>query len=242
MLFTDRSVMNPIDFPFEKFNFGSDFVLEGLSIEDNKILNRNLTTHRYKKGEILFREGSYPTGIYYVKKGKVKKYTTDKSGREQIIYIYQSGELLGYHALISQEYFTDTASVLEDSVIAFIPKEDFLLALNSSSVLSNRLLKCLSHEFGVLAQNISIFANKTVRERLALSLLILRDKYKKDSPKGKPVELTLTREDLAKVVGTARETLVRLLREFKEDGLIEINGRKIILVKPKELTEIANLY
>jgi CRP-like cAMP-binding protein len=234
--------MNPFDFPFEKFNFGSDSVLEGLSTEDNQILNRNMTTHRYKKGEILFREGSYPTGIYFVKKGKVKKYTTDNDGREQIIYICQAGELLGYHALISQEYFRDSASVLEDSTISFIPKEDFLFALNSSSTLSNRLLKCLSHEFGVLAHTISIFANRTVRERLALSLLILRDKYKKDSAQGQPVELNLTREDLAKLVGTARETLVRLLQEFKQDKLIEITGRKIVLINPKELSKIANLY
>jgi len=234
--------MNPFDFPFEKFNFGSDSVLEGLSTEDNQLLNRNMTTHRYKKGEILFREGSYPTGIYFVKKGKVKKYTTDKDGREQIIYICQAGELLGYHALISQEYFRDSASALEDSIISFIPKEDFLLALNSSSTLSGRLLKCLSHEFGVLAHTVSIFANKTVRERLALSLLILRDKYKKDSAKGKPIELNLTREDLAKLVGTARETLVRMLQEFKQDKLIEINGRKIILINPKELSKISNLY
>jgi CRP-like cAMP-binding protein len=234
--------MNPFEFPFDKFNFGSDSVLEGLSTEDNQLLKRNMTTHRYKKGEILFREGSYPTGIYFVKKGKVKKYTTDKDGREQIIYIYQPGELLGYHALISQEHFRDSAAVIEDSTISFIPKEDFLQTLSSSTVLSNRLLKCLSHEFGVMAHSISIFVHKTVRERLAFSLLILRDKYKKETPKGKPVELNLTREDLAKVVGTARETLVRLLQEFKQDGLIEINGRKIILVNAKELSKIANLY
>lgn len=234
--------MNPFDFPFEKFNFGSDSVLEGLSIEDNQVLNRNKSTHRYKKGEILFREGSYPTGIYFIKKGKVKKYTTDKDGREQIIYICQAGELIGYHALMCGEYFRDSAAVLEDSTISFIPKEDFILAVNSSSTLSNRLLKCLSHEYGVLAHQITIIAHKTVRERLALNLLILRDKFKKDSEKGKPVELVLTREDLAKLVGTARETLVRLLKEFREDGLIQTNGKRIILLKPKELSQIANLY
>lgn len=234
--------MIPIDFPFEKFQFGSDSVLEGLSNEDNSILNRNRVTHRYKRGEILFREGSYPTGIYFVKKGKVKKYTTDKDGHEQIIYICQAGELLGYHALISHEYYRDSAMVMEDAVISFIPKEDFLLALNSSSALSNRLLKCLSHEFGVMTHFISIFAHKTVRERIAFSLLMLRDKYKKDSIKGKPVEINLTREDLANVVGTTRETLTRFLQEFKQESLIEINGRKIILKNPKALFKIANLY
>jgi CRP-like cAMP-binding protein len=242
LIVTFDGVMIPFEFPFEKFNFGSDSVLEGLSNEDNLILNRNKVTHKYKKGEILFREGSFPTGIYFVKKGKVKKYTTDKDGREQIIYICHTGELLGYHALISQEYFRDSARVMEDAVISFIPKEDFLLALNSSSALSNRLLKCLSHEFGVMAHFISIFAHKTVKERIAFSLLMLRDKYKKDSVKGKQVEINLTREDLANLVGTSRETITRFLQEFKQEGLIEINGRRVILKRPKELSQIANLY
>jgi CRP-like cAMP-binding protein len=234
--------MIPFEFPFEKFKFGSDSVLEGLSNEDNSILNRNKVTHKYRRGEILFREGSYPTGIYFVKKGKIKKYTTDKDGHEQIIYVYQPGELLGYHALISQEYFRDSARVMEEAVISFIPKEDFLLALNSSPALSNRLLKCLSHEFGVMAHFISIFAHKTAKERIAFRLLMLRDKYKKDGSKGKPTEINLTREDLANLAGTTRETLTRLLQEFKQAGLIEINGRRIILKKPKELSQIANLY
>jgi CRP-like cAMP-binding protein len=81
-----------------------------------------------------------------------------------------------------------------------------------------------------------------VRERLALSLLILRDKYKKEEQNGSPVELTLSRDDLAKMVGTARETLTRLLHDFKVENLIAINGRKIILKKPLDISKIANLY
>lgn len=232
--------MQSIDFPFDKFNFNSDSILEGLPESDLALLNSNMVTHIYKKGEILFREGSYPTGIYYITKGKVKKYKTDKEGREQIFYVCRKGEVLGYHALISEEKYTDTAATLEESIVAFIPKDDFLKAVQLSTVLSNRLLKVLSHEFGVLVNSLAIFAQRSVRERLALSLIILRDKYKKEQ-QDKPVELDLSRDDLAKFVGTARETLVRLLHDFKKDGLIETHGRKIILLKPQEISQIANL-
>jgi len=234
--------MQSIDFPFDKYNFNSDFILDDLPEEDLSLLKKNMVTHTYKKGERLFREGSYPTGIYYITKGKVKKYKTDKDGREQIFYVCKSGELLGYHALISEEQYTDSSSALEESTISFIPKDDFLKAIQASSILSNRLLKCMSHEFGVLVNSITIFAQRTVRERLALSLLVLRDKYKKEEQDGKPVELTLSRDDLAKMVGTARETLTRLLHDFKAEQLIEINGKKIILKRPLDISKIANLY
>lgn len=230
-----------IDFPYDKFNFISDSVFEGLPERDLKALNKNKTTHTYKKGEILFRQGSFPTGIYFIEKGKVKKYITDNSGREQIFYVCKKGELLGYHALISEEKYSDSSSTMEESLISFIPKEDFLKVIRESPFLSQRLLKVISHEFGVLANGIALFAQKTVRERLALSLLLLRDKYKKEN-QDKPVELKLSREDLSKFVGTARETLGRLLHDFKGEGLIEINGRNIILKNPLELSKIANLF
>jgi len=233
--------MLSIDFPFDKFNFKSDSILEGLPEEDLHLIKKNMVTHIYKKGEILFREGSYPTGIYFIKKGKVKKYKTDKEGKEQIFYVCRKGELLGYHALISDEKFSDTASTIEESKIAFIPKDDFLFVVQSSPILSHRLLKVVSHEFGVLINSIAVFAQKTVRERLALSLLLLRDKFQKEN-QDTPVEVDLSRDDLAKFVGTARETLVRLLHDFKEEGLIETNGRKIILKKPIAISKIANLY
>lgn len=220
--------MQNIDFPYDKYSFLSDSIFKGLPENDLEALNKNMTTHNYKKGEILFREGSYPTGIFFIKKGKVKKYKTDTSGREQIFYVCRKGELLGYHALISEEKYVDSAGTIEDSIISFIPKDDFLKVIRESPFLSQRLLKIISHEFGVLVNGIAVFAQKTVRERLALSLLLLRDKYKKEN-QDKPVELNLSREDLSKFVGTARETLGRLLHDFREEGLIEIKGRIIIL-------------
>lgn len=234
--------MQHFDFPYDKFNFKSDAILEGLPEEELNLLSANSVTHVYKKGEILFREGSYPTGVYYIKEGKVKKYKTDKDGKEQIFYICKNGELLGYHALLSEEKYADSSSTLEESIIGFIPKEDFLKALQISSILANRILKCMSHEFGVLVNEITVFAQRSVRERLALCLILLREKYRKESEIKKPIELDISRDDLAKFVGTARETLVRLLRDLKEEGLIEIKGRKIILKKSDKISKIANLY
>src|SRR6185503_8840501 len=152
--------------------------LTDLPLEDVELLTANKSEQVYKKGEIIFREGAYPSGIFYITDGKVKKYKVDKDGREQIIYVANSGELLGYHAVLSEDRFPDSAAALEESQIAFISKEDFLDTLEQSAVLNRRLLKTLSHEFAVLANSLTMYAQKSVRERLALQLIVIREKYK----------------------------------------------------------------
>jgi len=234
--------MKDIDFPFDDFLFNNNAIFDGLSEQDLEILNLNMVSHNYKNGEILFRERGYPTGVYYVESGKVKKYKTDKDGKEQIFYICTKGEILGYHSLISDEKYTDTAACIESSIISFIPKDDFLKLIKQSPILSFKLLKVVSHEFNVLVNMITVLSQKTVRQRVALCLLLLRDKYKREKSNNLPVELDLSREDLSKFVGTARETLVRILYEFKDEGLIEVNGRSIILLDAGKLTKISNVY
>ena len=197
---------------------------------------------KVKKGQTIFSEGTSPNGIFFLKSGKVKKYKTNRDGKEQIIYICSDGELLGYPALLSDEPYSDSAAALEDSIIGFISKNDFLYILEESKVLSKKLLINLSHEFGVLVNGIASFAHKTVRERLALSLLIMKDKYKPETEDGKLVEINLSREDLANLVSVAVETLVRLLHDFKEEGLIETEGRKIRIIDTKKLIKVANFY
>ena len=167
-------------FPIDKWNFKSHSVLTGLPPEDTEILMAHISEQRYSKGEIIFRDNSLPTGIFFIRSGKVKKFKTDNDGREQIIYVANTGELIGYHALLSEERYPDSAAALEDSVIMFIPREDFLEALAGSKILSQRLLKLLSHEFTVLANSITFFAQRSVRERLATQLVVLREIYKED--------------------------------------------------------------
>ncbi|HTI90206.1 MAG TPA: Crp/Fnr family transcriptional regulator [Puia sp.] len=227
-------------FPIDKWDFKSESIFADLPVDDLTLLMARKTEQVYKKGEIIFREGAYPAGIFYIENGKAKKYKVDGEGREQIIYVANTGELLGYHAVLSDDSYPDSAAVLEQSIIAFIPKEDFLEAIRLSDVLSRRLLKTLSHEFAVLANSLSLFAQKSVRERLALQLVVIREKYKADFEPGAPIEINMSRTDLASLVGTARENVVRMLSEFKDEGILETRGRKIIVLDVKKLIKIAN--
>ena len=227
-------------FPIDKWDFKSESILTDLPADDFELLTANKTEKQYKKGEIIFREGSYPPGIFFISEGKVKKYKLDKEGKEHIIYVADTGELLGYHALLAEDRYPDSAAALEDSKIAFVPKEDFLETLQQSDVLSRRLLKTLSHEFGVMANSLTLFTQKSVRERLALQLIVLREKYKVNFRPGMPVEINMGRDDLASLVGTVRENVVRVLSEFKDEGILITKGRKIIVFDVSKLIEIGN--
>jgi len=227
-------------FPIEKWDFKSESILADLPKPDLHLLMARRLEQVYKKGEIIFREETYPTGTFFLINGKAKKYKVDKDGREQIIYVANAGELLGFHAILSGDNYPDSAAVMEDSLIAFIPREDFLEAIRLSVVLNRRLLKTLSHEFGVLTNGLALFAQRPVRERLALQLIVVREKYKADAEPGMPVEINMSRDDLANLVGTARENVVRLLSGLKEEGIVETKGRKIIVLDIKRLIGIAN--
>ena len=227
-------------FPIDKWDFERRSILADLPAADLNLLMNGRIEHNYKRGAIIFREGTYPSCIYYIIRGKVKKYQVDWDGAQQIIYLANTGELLGYHAVLSGENYPDSAAVLEDSRVACIPREGFLAAVDRSNVLSRRLLKTLSHEFYVLANSLTVAARRPVRERLALHLLIVREKYRPEPGDETRAEINLSRDDLANLVGTARENVVRMLAEFKEEGIIETNGRKIFVKDLKKLIKVAN--
>lgn len=227
-------------FPIDKWNFGTQSILEGLSPDEYEQLFEGATEKKYTKGEQVFREGTIPSGIYYINEGKVKKYKVDHFGKELIIYVANSGEFIGYHALLASEHYPDSAMALEDCMISFIPKDSFLAVLERAPLLSRKLLKTLSHEFGVLANNISVFVQHSVRERLAITLLVLREKYKNNPVEDQPVMINVSREDIANMTGATRENIVRLLGDFKDEGLIEAKGRKIWIIDVKRLAAISN--
>lgn len=234
-------------FNIEKYHFKTDSILEGLPVKEFRLLKQEMQRMEIKKGKVLYREGTYSKGAYILRKGKVKIYQTNKEGKEQIAYIYRKGEIMGYRPMLCDEPHPVSATSLEDCVISFIPEKYFLYALDESPVLARRLLTNLTHEFTVWINKLTLFAQQPVRERVALSLLIINEKYKNEKYKKEekghlPGYINLSREDLSNYVGTTIETLVRILRYLKDEKIIATSGRRIVLLKPKELEKIADFY
>ncbi len=186
----------------------------------------------YKKNQPLFIEGSFPRGVYCLNQGKVKVFARGDEGKEQIIHIAKEGDIIGFRAMFSGDPYRVSASTLEECNICFIAKEEFLDMIDTNTSLRNGIIKELSKELGDRALFITNMAQKSVRERLAFALLILGDIYG-DEP------INLTREDMANFVGTATETLIRLLKDFKEEGVIEIHTRKLEILDKERLFKIS---
>jgi len=225
----------------ERFIFKSDAAFTNLPDHVKEAFLSQMNVRQFKKGQNIFTEGTYPAGIYFIKKGKVKKYKSLSGGKEQIIYVCSEGELLGYAAFLSEEGYPDSAASLTDTTIGFLSKEKLLRLLDQYDELSKMLMKNLSHEFGVLVNFIATFTQKSVRERIALTLLILHEKFKDNLNEDHEVQIVLTRADFANIVGTAVATLVRLLHDFKDENLIRIQGRKIIVKNEQQLLVIADV-
>lgn len=204
-----------------KLNGNSLFNL--LQSDDALRIKNEKATSFYKKNQPLFIEGSYPRGVFCIISGKVKVFSTGETGKEQIIRIAGAGDVVGFRALFSEEPYKLSATTLEESSIFVIKIEDFLELVHSQPELLQAVLRELSKESGERADFIKAMAQKTVRERLAIVLLVLESIYKDDL-------INLSREDLANFVGTATETLIRLLKDFKDENLIEVQGRKIKLI------------
>lgn len=227
-------------FPIEKWLFSTRSVLNMLSEQDYAFLIGKQDIQHYRKGEMVFKEGMVPSGIYYIHSGKVKKYKKGVTEKEQIIYVANRGELIGYHAVLAEERHQDSAAVLEDSSISFIPKEDFLEILQRSPQFAISLLKALSHEFTVFANNISVFSDASAAERLAIALIVFREKSKAGLSKGAPIVINISRSDLAGIAGIAKENVIRLLKEFKSEGIIRAQGRKIWIQDIEKLVRRSN--
>lgn len=219
-------------------SFESDKILSSLPQEDQDYFLSFGKELFFKKGKLLFYQDGLPTGVFLIKKGKAKLYKTGGYGKDQIFYIYKQGDLFGYHALLCNETYEESCEALEDCTVLFINKYDFKLLLQKIPNIQTTIIQNMSHEFGVLVNTITILAQKNLRERLALYLIILNERY--ESPKVSPTQIVLLREDLANIIGTSRESLGRLLKEFREEELILIDKRAITILDIKKMQSVAN--
>lgn len=206
--------------------------LKGVILTNLGALDLNWSCRAYKKHQAVFLEGSFPRGVFCINQGLVKIYKRGDEGKEQIIHIAKAGEIVGFRAMFTEEPYKVAAEALEESNICFIGKADFLNLMDTNPVLRNGIIKELSKELADRADFITNMAQKSVRERLAFTMLILMDVFENEP-------INLSREDLANFVGTATETLIRLLKDFKEEGIIEVQTRKIFVLDKQRLLQIA---
>lgn len=203
-------------------------------IDDTKICNI------YKRGNVVYHEGSRINGFYCIHSGIVKVFQTGIDGREQIVYFAKSGDIIGYRSVLSDELACTSAKVIEDSVLCFIPADVLVELIKGNGNFSLAMMKKTCKELGKANAYITDIAQKTVRERLAEVLLNLRETFGEDNEG--VLKILLTREELANIVGTATESVIRLLSEFKNDHLINLNGRKITIIDHKKLEKISNAF
>ena len=215
-------------------------IFKHLTSEEVDRINFEKEFRTYKRGEILYREGSRISGFYCIHSGIIKVFKTGFDGKEQIIRFAKSGEIIAYRSVLSNEAACTSAKVIEDCWVCFIPAEILISFVKSNSDFAYELLKLACEELGEANSFITDIAQKTVRERLAEVLLLLVHNFGLDSQNY--LQMSLTSEELANIVGTATESVIRLLSEFKADRLVELNGRKIRILNRKGLEKISNVF
>jgi CRP/FNR family transcriptional regulator, polysaccharide utilization system transcription regulator len=230
-----------INLPFcERCSIDNGSIFRHLTQEEYILLNYEKDYRNYKRGDILYQEGNRISGFFCINSGIIKVFKTGFDGKEQIIRFAKAGEIIAYRSVLSSEPACTTAKVIEDCQVCFIPSDILISLIKTNPEFSLDLLKLACHELGEANSFITDIAQKTVRERLAEILLLLVNDFGLDE--NNYLNISLTREELANIVGTATESVIRLLSEFKTDKLVELNGRRIKILDKKGLEKISNVF
>jgi DNA-binding response OmpR family regulator len=204
----------------------SKFTLPGTISTDHK-----LRTYQ-AKGQV-YHEGDEPGTVYFVNKGKVKSWRMSSDGKELITGIYSKGDFLGFNAILEGGNYPDSASAMEDSELALIPRNEFLSLIYSTQEVSARFIKMLVNNINEKEEQLLSLAYNSVRGRVADALIKLHKKSQNNA------NLSLSREDLANMVGTSTESLIRTLSDFKQEKMVEIDGRDVKIVNMQGLERIS---
>lgn len=247
--FTDIELLNAIDSRMKK----SAMAQQHFSTEDKGIqaleeafegnnalehLTQNRPEKTYKKKQIIYNRGNHPQKLFYVKSGKVKTYISNEDGKGLTIGLYSEGDFLGYIALLEGGTYKETAEAIDDCVVAEIPVEDLEKILNYNPVATKKIIQILAKNIRDKERQLLDIAYNSLRKRVANALVILLNKYRKKEEE--LFSIQLSREDLANIAGTATESLIRTLSDFKNEKLIEINGSRITILNEHKLHAMIN--
>ena len=208
------------------------FINEARALEAIQSLSENREVRHYRKKDFIFQEGETPRWLFLLEKGAVKGAKTNDDGRELIVRIASPGEFIGYMALLRESQYPENAVALEDSVLRLVPREDFFALVFGNRDVNARFIKLLANHVAEQEEQLISLAYNSVRRRVATTIAHLHEQGFK--------EIHMLREDLAAMAGTAKETVIRTLTDFKSEGLIEIHDGVITILKPDKLSRMPN--
>ena len=194
----------------------------------------------FAKGKIIFQEGSRGNGLFCIHKGKVKLYKSGRKGKEQIVRLAKEGEVLGYRSLLSNEQYSASAAAIENTVLCFIGKNQFLEILQQNQNLTLETFQLLSRDLKESEKKIVNITQKTVTERIAEALLILKEKFGLDQDE-MTLNATLSRREIGDIAGVTTETTIRTLSILNKEGIVNLKGKRIKFLQMKKLLNLASL-
>lgn len=212
--------------------------LKALSKDELLKMAECKTSYTIKKGERIFEEGEVTNGIYCIKDGVCKMTKLSANGKDQIVKLAKPGELLGQRSMISEEPTNLSAVALEDMEVCFIPKKEVMSFFNENNQFSMNVMKTICGDLRDADDHMVSMAQKSVKERLAETLLHLEETFGKNADGS--LHIQLSREELAGMIGTATESCIRLLSEFNKSGYIDLTGKKITIVDRNKLKRLAD--
>jgi CRP-like cAMP-binding protein/CheY-like chemotaxis protein len=214
----------------EQFN---EFYDEARAMADLNSLSNDRKVSFIKKKQLIYMEGNEPLKLYFLKSGKIKTYNTNQDGKDFVTGLYNEGSFFGHIALVEETDYKESAVAMEDAEIISIPKQDFLALIHKNHTVAQKFIKMLANSIAEKEQHLLGMAYNSLRKRTADALILLSKKYKNANEKN--FSIKISRDDLASVVGTATESLIRTLSDFKGEKWIEIEGGKIVILDEKKL-------
>lgn len=199
-------------------------------------LSEGRNIDRYKKKQAIYTEGNHPSSLFYIQKGKVKSFKRNEDGKELVVDLYNAGDFLGYVALLEGGPYRETAEAMEESEIAVIPREDFEELLNNHQEVAVQFIRLLARNVTTKEQQLLGLAYNSLRKKVAEALVNLYNKY--NERKEVPFAIDISRDNLATIAGTATESLIRTLGDFREEKLIDIKEGAIVILNEKKLSSM----
>ena len=198
-------------------------------------LSDNYEIETYQKKQTLYTQGKKPRFLFYLVNGKIKSYKTNEDGKEYICDLYNSGDFIGYNALIQEINYEDSAMALEDAEVMQISREDFLKMIHTDMNIASAFIRIMSNNMKEKEERMLNLAYSSLRKRIAKALIEIQNKFDEENT-GEPI--SMSREDIAQYVGAATESLIRTLSDLKTEKLIEIKGTNIFINDPDKLRNL----